>query len=150
MPGLTTIRRRYFIPLLLVCVLTALAGCDKDREHPVPYVHVQFDFNIIHYNLNSVGSSHQFSQHESGGYRGIVVYRLSMDEFKAYDRACPCDPHHCTVSISADNPVLVTDPCCGSTFLLMDGSLVEGDAQFPLKEYRALFNPGTNRLTITN
>lgn len=134
----------------LLLVLAVLFACDKDREHPVPYVHVNFDFNIIHYNLNSVGSSHQFSQAESGGYRGIMVYRVSMDQFRAFDRACPCNPHHCLVSILPDNPVLATDPCCESTFLLIDGSVVEGDAQFPLKEYQAHFDEGSNRLRITN
>ncbi len=137
----------------LAAILLALAvlySCDKDREHPVPYVHVNFDFNIIHYNLNSVGSSHQFSQAESGGYRGIMVYRVSMDQFRAFDRACPCDPHHCMVSILPDNPVLAHDPCCESTFLLIDGSVVEGEAQFPLKEYQAHFSTTSNRLRITN
>ncbi len=141
--------------IILPAFLTALClvllnACDKDREHPVPYVYVDFDFNIIHYNLNSPGLSHQFSQTESGGYRGIIVYRLSMDEFRAFDRACPCDPNHCIVSINPDDQVLASDPCCGSTFLLLDGSVVEGDAQFPLKPYQAIFNPSTNRLRIVN
>lgn len=130
--------------------LALFQACDKDREHPVPYVFVDFDFNIIHYNLNSPGLSHQFSQAESGGYQGIIVYRLSMDEFRAFDRACPCNPHHCIVSIHPDDQVFASDPCCGSTFLLLDGSVVEGDAQFPLKQYQAIFNPGTNRLRIMN
>ncbi len=130
--------------------VTLLNACDKDREHPVPYVRVDFHFNIIHYNLNHVGLSHQFSQSESGGYRGIIVYRQSMDEFRAFDRACPCDPHNCKVSIKEDNPVVATDPCCGSSFLLFDGTLLEGDAEFPLKTYRAYFNSDTKRLHITN
>ncbi len=135
---------------LLFVSLFALVSCDDDREHPVPYVHVRFEFNVIHYNLSAPGSAHQFSVEESGGYRGIIVYRVSMDEFRAYDRACPCDPHNCKVSIDPDNPLLATDPCCGSSFLLMDGTIVDGNARFPLKEYRTTFSSSTNRLRITN
>lgn len=125
-------------------------ACDEDREHPVPYVRVDFNFNVLHYNLAGPGSSHQFSDFESGGYRGIIVHRLSMDEFRAFDRACPCDPHNCMVSIDPENQLLARDPCCESVFLLIDGTIMEGDAQFPLKEYRAIFNPATNRLHISN
>ncbi len=141
---------RYNKLILIIVLLFAMASCDEDREHPVPYVHVNFEFNVIHYNLSGPGSSHQFSVDESGGYRGIIVHRLTMDEFRAYDRACPCDPNNCMVSIDPENPLLATDPCCGSTFLLLDGTIVEGDARFPLREYRASFNPATNRLRITN
>lgn len=142
---------RFSIPVILFLLAAVFFhSCDKDRQHPVPYVPVNFDFNIIHYNLNSPGLSHQFSQGESGGYRGIIVYRLSMDEFRAFDRACPCNPHQCTVSIDPENQVTATDPCCGSRFLLIDGSVMEGDAGFPLKPYRTIFNPSTNRLLITN
>ncbi len=147
----STINKSYAL-LALVAILSAgfLNACDKDREHPVPYVHVEFNFNIIHYNLNSPGLSHQFSQSESGGVQGIIVYRLSMDEFRAYDRACPCDPFHCKVSIKEDDLLRATDPCCGSVFLLIDGTVTEGDAGFPLKTYRTEFNEQTNRLRITN
>ena len=137
--------------LILVFVsLFALVSCDDDQRHPVPDVYVDFEFNIIHYNLSGPGSAHQFSRDESGGYQGIIVYRVSMDEFRAYDRACPCDPHNCKVSIDPEDNWYATDPCCNSVFLLLDGTLVEGSAQFPLKEYRARFNPQTNRLRISN
>lgn len=142
--------QRYNIPFILFVLMLLPTACDEDREHPVPYVRVDFNFNVLHYNLAGPGSSHQFSDFESGGYRGIIVHRLSMDEFRAFDRACPCDPHNCMVSIDPENQLLARDPCCESVFLLIDGTIMEGDAQFPLKEYRAIFNPATNRLHISN
>ncbi len=137
--------------LLLILGISALLinGCDKEREHPVPYVRVMFDFNIIHHNLGSPGLSAQFSR-ELAGYQGIIAYRLSMDAFRAYDRACPVNPHQHIVSIDPDNSVLASCPDCGSVFILTDGSVVEGPSQYPLREYRAIFDPSSNRLRITN
>jgi len=137
---------------VLFCTQPLLISCEKDRQHPVPDVVIDFNFNVLHYNLSNPGLSAQFSREESGGYRGIIVYRLSMDEFRAYDRACPHEPHaaNCLVSISASSAVLAEDDCCGSVFILTDGSVLEGPSDFPLKAYRTVFNPATNRLRITN
>ncbi len=136
-----------------ITVTLLFQGCDKDREHPVPYVRVSVSFNVLHYNLSAPGLSAQFSRDELGGsagYQGIIVYRLSIDEFRAYDRACPCDPHNCIASIEEDNPVLAFAPACESRFILTDGSVVEGPSRFPLRQYRTSFDPHTNRLTITH
>ncbi len=147
-----------FLPLLTIITLgTAMGlsfqGCDKDREHPVPYVRVTLSFNVLHHNLSAPGLSAQFSRQDLGGqagYQGIIVYRLSGDEFRAYDRACPCDPHNCIASIEEDNPVLAYAPECESRFILTDGSVVEGPSRFPLRQYRTSFDPHTNRLSISN
>lgn len=140
-------------PVLVMAVALLLHGCDKEREHPVPYVRVSVSFNVLHYNLSAPGLSAQFSRQDLGGsagYQGIIVYRLSSDEFRAYDSACPCDPHNCIARIEEDNPVLAFAPSCESRFILTDGSVVEGPSRFPLRQYRTSFDPQTNRLRITN
>ena len=149
---------RALLPVWIFVILVTATGllfqgCDKDREHPVPYVRVTVSFNVLHHNLSAPGLSAQFSRHDLGGsagYQGIIVYRLSNDEFRAYDRACPCNPHNCIVSIEEDNPVLAFAPECESRFILTDGSVVEGPSRFPLREYRTSFDPHTNRLMISN
>ncbi len=147
-----------FLPALTIIALATATGlvfqgCDEDREHPVPYVRVNVSFNVLHHNLSAAGLSAQFSRQDLGGqagYQGIIVYRLSGDEFRAYDRACPCDPHNCIASIEEDNSVLAYAPECESRFILTDGSVVEGSSRFPLREYRTSFDARTNRLTVSN
>ncbi|MDR4987712.1 MAG: hypothetical protein RG741_02590 [Bacteroidales bacterium] len=138
--------------MLIIAVALTLshASCSKDDEHPVPYVHIHFEFNVIHYNLSNPGMSHQFLREESGGYRGIFVYRVSTDQFRAFDRACPINPHSCTLSISEDSAVLVGADCSEAVFSLLDGSPVSGTSNYPLREYRTYFNSQTNRLLITH
>lgn len=130
--------------------LMFFASCDKDREHPVPYVRVDFNFNITNYNLNSPGLIHQFpkEQYEYGGYQGVIVYRESKTNFRAFDRACPSDPHNCQVNITEENSLIGKCPCCESEFLLIDGTVLDGEARYPLKEYSTSFNPP--RLRVTN
>lgn len=134
--------------LILLMVLTA--ACDREYPHPVPDVLVSFEFNVLHYNLSNPGFSAEFNREVSGGYGGIFVYRQSLDEFKAFDRACPTSPHSCILSIDADNVLLVSSDCCNSIFLLIDGSVLDGTSEFPLKQYRASFDPATNRVRISN
>ena len=97
-------------------------------------------------NLNVVGGV----TYVTGGYRGIVIYRKSMTDFAAYDRACTynvSDPNE-LVSVDATSNFIVTDSHCGSKFLLTDGSVNRGPATLPLKAYQTTFDGSL--LHITN
>ncbi len=113
----------------------------------MPYVRVEFYTNVLHHNLSNPGMSAQITGH---GYRGLFIYRLSMTEVRAYDRACPDDPHACTLNISEDAAELVNSPCCPFTYILTDGSPVDGHSGYPLREYRTSFDPESGRLTVRN
>ena len=135
------------IYFLIVIFLLALTSCNKEDDHPVPYVRVELDINVIHYNLNQPGMSAELVGH---GYRGIFIYRMSQDQFRAFDRACPDNPHQCTLNISKENQVIAEADCCESDFILIDGSSVESVSNYPLREYRTVFNQETNRLRVIN
>ncbi len=141
---------RVTIYFLLVAILTLFWACEREDDHPVPYVRVDINFNVLHYNLSNPGMTAQLAREESGGYRGIFVYRVSMDEFRAFDRACPDNPHQCTLSISDENLLMVEAECCESEYSLIDGSVSQGPSNYPLREYRTSFNQASNRLTISN
>ena len=59
---------------------------------PVPYgpVDIQLDLNKAEFNSFIIGT-HVFITGGGSGL-GIVVYRLSQNEFKAYDRMCTSKP----------------------------------------------------------
>lgn len=115
-----------------------LSGCVKENRHPVPFVPVQFSINIEstqHIELNSIGGWAYYT----GGFRGIIIYRISADEFKAFDRACPHHPFDPCAIVKVNNPPLAEDECCGSIFELIYGSPVSGPAKVPLREYKTYF-----------
>ena len=115
------------------------SGCKKE-EDTVPNVAVNIylqttdpDFN----DLNAVGGWIYLT----GGSRGILVYRFSMEEFKAFDRHCTYDPSSTCGVISVDQSgIIAVDSCCNSKFLITDGSVLEGPASLPLKPYQTYFD----------
>jgi len=64
----------------------------------------------------------------SGGSKGIVVYRFSIDEFVALDRHSPVNDASCASPLETDanNFLQLNDLCSGATFSLLDGSPMSG------------------------
>lgn len=139
--------KHFLIPALIILLVLISPACDKDKGYePIPnvYVNINLDINSTIYSDLAIVGGHAYL---TGGYRGIVVYRMSNDEFVAYDRACPYDhdkDDDARVDVE-DNGLTLIDSVCMSRYLLLDGSVVEGPAQRPLKNYRTSFN-GSNLL----
>ncbi|MCX6257666.1 MAG: hypothetical protein NTW49_07215 [Bacteroidia bacterium] len=132
--------------LLIASLFLSFFSCNKKDE--VPYVPVNFsiqlndpDFSI----LNSVGNF----VYVTGGVNGIIIYRVSGDQFMAYDRTCTFRPmDNCRVTVEQTHTFAVCKDCCSSKFLLLDGSVTQGPASVPLKQYQTSFNGVT--VSITN
>lgn len=86
----------------------------------------------------------------TGGINGIIVYRSSESEFKAYERTCSYDPECERIDI-AENSFEMVHNCCGSEFsLTMDGIVTKGPATLNLRSYTTIFYPNSNALRITS
>ncbi len=124
--------------LLLVVALGTLS-CKRDRsELPDVLVDIQVNINNPGYiNLQAIGGSMYFD----GGSRGIIVYRKSADEFIALERHCPYQASKgCRVTTDDSGLIAVDSDCCGSRFLLTDGSVQSGSSSFPLRRYQTYFD----------
>ncbi len=135
----------------LLCVifgsLFSLKSCKNEENNNIPLVQVDFVININdpeYLNLKTVGGSVEVS----GGSRGILLYRISTDEIKAYDRHCTFQPSNTCAIVSADlNGITATDACCGSSFLLSSGNVSQPPASTPLKQYTTTFDGTTLRVS---
>lgn len=140
-------KRRLFFLVLLFCSGFLGNSCSKDESETIPYVYVNFLIepnNTLYYKLNVIGGW----EYLIGGYNGIVVFRLSQDEFVAYDRACPYDyKNGCRVDVESSNVTLI-DSCCNSHFIYTDGSPYQGPVHVSLKYYKTSYDG--NYLRITN
>ena len=122
------------ILLLLTCSM-AFTSCIKESDTPIGYVNFTIDPNsTFYYNLNNVGSYEYFI----GGYKGVVIFRFSLTEFLAYERACP----HChEVAVEVNKSGLILEcPQCGSQFVYTDGSPVKGPAVSVLRHYSTYYD----------
>lgn len=129
----------------IVLLIVTLFSCRK-KDEEIPYVPVDFTITIANYSsLSAVNGWEYFS----GGSKGIIVYRYSMDEFRAYDRNCSYKPTGDCVTVTVDTSgITATDACCNSQFQLIDGSVIKGPAVKPLLQYST--NYDAVRLRVYN
>lgn len=133
---------KFLVVFIALILMSVLHSCVKDTIHPVPSVLVNFVINIESPEIPIHG--HAFF---SGGFGGVVVFRKSIDEFVAFDRACPHHPFDPCGRITRVDTPIARCICCNSWFSLFDGSVVSGPSRYPLKQYRTSFQHPLLRVT---
>lgn len=122
--------------ILITCLV--FPSCRKDQSR-IPFVPVDFTINLNEpqwFNLTSITGW----EYVTGGSRGIVIYRHTLDEFVAYDRHSTYNVGEgCRVSVEDDN-ITLADECSESEWLIIDGSVLQGPATVPLQAYNTTFN----------
>jgi len=136
---------------LITVVFFTLAffnACKDDENNNIPLVDVNFQINVndpAYIQLQTVGGWVEVS----GGSRGIILFRISNEVIKAYDRHCTFQSSNTCALVSVDpTNITASDPCCGSAFLMSNGSVSKPPATSPLKSYTTLFSDPF--LTVTN
>jgi hypothetical protein len=136
--------------ILLFLSVILVVSCKKNKSNPVPNIpfDISIDINLPSYNaLISVGSW----AYVSGGSRGIIVYRRSIDQFVAFDRHSPADPEGvCAHPLYPDkvNYLTLIDSCSSARFSMYDGSPITG-CEFGLRQYQTSFD-GLHLVRIYN
>lgn len=136
--------------LFLLVAISSITGCQKGDDNNIPNVPVDIYIPLAlpdYVALNSIGNHVIIS----GGYKGIIIFRKSIDQFAAYERACPFDPTTSGSIVEPDSSlVLGIDYKCGSKFNFFDGSIVNGPATRPLRQYNCDYDAATMSLRIYN
>ncbi|HQQ94392.1 MAG TPA: hypothetical protein PLQ93_07545 [Bacteroidia bacterium] len=140
---------------LIVCVpLLFVLACRKKqtpqavRQNPVASVPVSISLypnDPLYFKIQAVGGW----MYIDGGINGIVVYRKSEQEFVALERSStqlPNDPK-ARVQVQNDNFTL-RDTVSGSTWRILDGAVIKGPAEWPLRLYGSTYDG--NLLRIVN
>ncbi|MBE0639774.1 MAG: hypothetical protein IH598_14745 [Bacteroidales bacterium] len=139
--------------LFLVVGLTGLlllTACNNDDDPPIQtgYVNITIYPNSTEYiSLNSPGGYAYINANEPS--RGILVYRLTLEDFKAFERTptykpdscCILDPVRiCSKVIVDESSLFVVDTCSGSKWLIIDGTVQNGPATYPLVPYQTFYD----------
>jgi hypothetical protein len=133
---------------LLVIGSLIISACQKEDPNPyIPdvYIDITIDPNSTFYQeLNTVGGWMYLTSELPS--RGIIVYRSDIIEFVAYDRIPPNDPNRCcsnnicTRLVVGDYYPFVQDTCTSTSYLLLNGSIFEGEGKYPLIRYNTSYN----------
>lgn len=134
------------IVFLISIILTLSCQDEENNNIPAAEVNLIIQLNDPEFiNLQTIGGW----EYIIGGSRGIILVRISQNEFKAYDRHCTFQPSNTCALVSVDaNNITATDDCCSSSFLLLDGSVSKPPASVPLKSYPTIFDGSA--IIITN
>ena len=131
------------VRVLLICGLlfSGIISCKKETQAPtIPYVYVNFSLNpngTQYLQLNAVGGWETVT----GGYNGILIYRKSVNEFMAYERACPYDPTVTGAQIRVDKSAITCYcPICNSKYVMTDGTPYSGPSKYPMKQYTTMYD----------
>lgn len=132
-------------------VLFLAFSCSNDNGDPnnilpnVPVNETIFLNNPQFINLQVVGGW-SYSQ---GGIKGIIIYHSSINNYVAFERACPhLTPSSCS-QMSVENSIKMVCPCDDSEFNLLNGAPLTDGVKFPARQYRVSLI-GPNTLSITN
>ena len=152
-----------------MAVLPLLHGCRDYPENPnrpfLPYPIVIYPNTMEHYDLNFISGWEYITADVESTSRGLIVYRMSQNEFLAYDRMPPNEPNACTDShgdtkrLVVDFPYVV-DRCNNAYYNILNGQIIvaepdmvpdfptTGTVIYPLIQYHTTYDG--SKLTITN
>lgn len=141
-----------FLSRILIIFLLGLLSC-KDTPHNPNIPQGYFNFSIepnstFYYELNTVSGWMYIKPPTFTQSRGIIVYRYSLDEFKAYERQSPNEPNSCgeLSRLIVDFPFIV-DTCLNVKYSILDGSVVtEGYQGYPLIQYHTQYDGSELRI----
>ncbi|MDR1725645.1 MAG: hypothetical protein LBR28_04570 [Bacteroidales bacterium] len=119
-------------------LLFAAVGCQEDfTDYGYVNFYIEPD-SLMYSNLNIGNRGWEYMQ---GGYRGVVIFRKSAMTFAAYERSCTGKDCHGLLEVDTTNNVLIHCTKCGSDFLYVDGSPLEGSpAKRMLYSYCTFFD----------
>jgi len=133
-------------------ILFFILSCNKKTQNvsqnPVASVPVNitvFPNDPINFKVQTIGGW----MYMDGGIHGIVLYRLSNEQFLAFERSSTHLPNNANAKafVQKDNFTL-RDTISGSEWRLIDGIVTKGPAEWGLRQYGTTYDG--NILKIIN
>ena len=122
--------------ITIICSIVLVSSCKKtNSDIPYAYVNEYVNLSLPSYLNATIPNGWVYYP---AGNRGLIIFRRSSTEIVVYDRTCTYDPTAtCALVRVIPNNILAIDSGCGSQFSLFDGSVTNGPAVAPLKQYHA-------------
>lgn len=127
-------------------LLSFISSCiDRNDYIRDVYVNIEIPLNQPEYSdLDAIGNSIFIS----GGVKGIIIYHLNVNDYRAFDRNCTFEPSTECAYIDYINSTIASCSCCESKYLIdQDGVTANGPALLPLKQYYTSYSGGILKIT---
>ncbi len=119
--------------LIIGLLLFSIPACNNDDQIPYVQVNLTLYLNTAEFQELKVPGNWA---NITGGVRGIIVFCPYDGEYLAFERNCPYEPSNDSARVEVDETgMFAVCPDCGSKFNLYDGSVVDGPAGLPLRQY---------------
>tara|TARA_Y100001954_G_scaffold177641_1_gene188807 strand:- start:1373 stop:1786 length:414 start_codon:yes stop_codon:yes gene_type:complete len=132
--------------MIIVLLLSFITSCiDRNDYIRDVYVNIEVPLNQPEYSdLDAIGNSIFIS----GGVKGIIIYHLNVNDYRAFDRNCTFEPSTECAYIDSINSTIASCSCCESKYLIdQDGATANGPALLPLKQYYTSYSGGILKIT---
>ncbi len=144
----TNIKQKLFF-LFFILILFSCKKSSINSNFPTVTVNKYVYMNLPPYNYLQVVGNYMYI--DDAGYKGLIVYHRSFDEWVAFDRGCTYDPTNASALLEViTGGLTVQDAHCGSKFNLVDGSVISNPATTPMRQYRVDYDQVNQKLYIYN
>lgn len=134
------------VKIFCISLFLLLLSTKCSEEFPIEDVYVDIKFsatNANYYQLMDVGGY----VYIKGGVKGIFVYNVNNQDYKAYDRCCPVDKGADALIYDDKLKCLrhedTINNCNTRYSVILNGGAIYGSkGKFPLKEYKCINNKG--------
>ncbi len=144
----------FVLALSVVAMALLLTACRKEEPNPnIPQAYINFTIDpnsTIYQPLNTAGGWMYLTAEPPS--RGIIVHRINLDEFVAFERMPPNDPNKCCEDNVCTRLVVdefypfAKDKCTGTLYSLLDGSIFDGEGKYPMTQYHTSYFGGMLRV----
>ena len=130
--------------LLGLCLV--LQGCEPQIQNEIPYAFVEIDINLNDVEFDDLRLDGGYV-YILGGVRGIIIYRVSEQEYRAFERNSPVNATAACSIIDVDaSGLFLVDPC-HNVYFDFSGEPISGNS-LPLLQYATILD--RNWLYIRN
>jgi len=142
------VMKKRMIPLTILLLALAALGCQRPIENPnQPNAILDFSIypnDLTYHDLNYAGGFMYLTSDGQSNSRGLIVYRVSQDEFRVYDRLPPNEPNACcengVCSRLVVDGLFVVDSCNMIYYNILNGQVFMGEGLFPLFYYHYTYD----------
>jgi nitrite reductase/ring-hydroxylating ferredoxin subunit len=142
------------------CLFTSILSCTDEYENPIPSlpVYLYLDLTFEDKELKVPGSYKEYTIQninpelgERAGFSGVIVVHTMLNEYKAFDRACPHETQP-GITVAIDSETLnAVCPKCGTKYYVIGfgtGAPGEGVSKHGLRPYTT--NLSGSKLIVKN